>query len=63
MKINLVERLLLLKEAKSFVGVNTKTLQKWDREGKLYGLRSHKAKKVVSSVKSLVKEAEREEVK
>jgi putative resolvase len=31
--------------------------------GKLYGLRSHKAKKVVSSVKSLVKEVETEEMK
>jgi len=30
--------------------------------GKLYGLRSHKAKKVVSSVKSLVKEVEPEEM-
>jgi len=31
--------------------------------GKLYGLRSHKAKKMVSSVKSLVKEVETEELK
>ncbi len=40
MEINLVERLLLLKEAKSLLGVNTKTIQKWDREGKIKIIRT-----------------------
>ena len=35
-----MERLLLLKEAKSFLGVNTKTIQKWDREGKIKIIRT-----------------------
>jgi excisionase family DNA binding protein len=35
-----VERLLLLKDAKSLLGVNTKTIQKWDREGKIRIIRT-----------------------
>ncbi len=35
-----MERLLILKDAKSFLGVNTKTIQKWDREGKIKIIRT-----------------------
>ena len=35
-----MERVLLFKEAKSFLGVNTKTIQKWDREGKIKVIRT-----------------------
>jgi len=35
-----VERVLLLQEAQSFLGVNTKTIQKWDREGKIKIIRT-----------------------
>ena len=35
-----MERLLLLKDAKSLLGVNTKTIQKWDREGKIRIIRT-----------------------
>ena len=35
-----MERVLLLQEAQSFLGVNTKTIQKWDREGKIKIIRT-----------------------
>ena len=40
MEINFVEHLLLLKDAKSLLGVTTKTIQKWDKEGKIKIIRT-----------------------
>jgi len=40
MEINFVENLLLLKAAKSLLGVTTKTIQKWDKEGKIKIIRT-----------------------
>lgn len=35
-----MERLLTLKEAKKFLGVTTRTIQRWDKEGKIKVVRT-----------------------